>query len=594
VRPLAPSTPRASTWRAILFLSATLLVPACDDGDDVTAPVPTVPTVEGTVLASATGDPVAGAEVSIAAATATTGPDGRFELTGLIAGAATLRCIAAGFEDFEADITVPSGTIARDISMTRIELFEFGDFALYVPANVSTSRGILLALGGPDTRGFASGAPFGAPVPQVEAALQALGEDLRALAASHGLAVLGTSRAAMANGPDSDQLLLDVVQEAATLSGRPELASAPLLLYGMSGGGPEASGFTARNPQRVAGLFLKVPAGVSSLTSGEVLGVPTYVVQAEMDAFVDNAALALAFEANRRAGALWALALERGVPHHSLTPGHRVLTTNWMSTILDLRLGAATSDPLRAIDESSGWLGDPATGEVAPWASFAGDRSSASWLPSQETAERWETFVGLPSFSVRVDPDALIVHAGWVESLTATVLDENGNRIQEPVVTFTSDNEGVATVGADDLCAPGCTDFVYVIGVAQGKATITAEYRGVTSTAPVTVLPAFGSVKIDPAEATISVGGTVQLTARVLDENGQEIPNSTIEIEWACYNCQGVPLPVTLGPATVDENGAHLLVTGVVKGQATIVAGLPGPLGPDLSSTAGKTVITVQ
>jgi dienelactone hydrolase len=392
---LAFSTLRAGTWHVILFLSAILLAPACDDGNDVTAPVPTIPTVAGTVMSSATGDPVAGAEVSIGAATATTGPDGRFELIDLTAGPATLRCIATGFEDFEADITVPTGRITRDVELSRIELFELGDFTLYVPATVSTTRGILLALGGPDTRGFASGTPFGAPVPEVEASLQALGQEFRTIAASHGLAVLGTSLAAMTNGPDSDQLLLDAVQEAAAMSGRPELASAPLLMYGMSGGGPQASGFTARNPERVAGLFLKVPVGVASLTSGEVLGVPTYVVQAEMDAFVDNAALASAFEANRATGALWALALEPGVPHHSLTPSHRELTTNWMSTILELRLGAASS-PLRAIVESSGWLGDPATGEVTPWAAFAGDPASASWFPTRETAERWKTFVGQP------------------------------------------------------------------------------------------------------------------------------------------------------------------------------------------------------
>jgi uncharacterized protein YjdB len=195
---------------------------------------------------------------------------------------------------------------------------------------------------------------------------------------------------------------------------------------------------------------------------------------------------------------------------------------------------------------------------------------------------------------LELDPEVLTVHAGWVKDVTATVLDENGKRISDPVVTFTSDNREVAILGRDQLCAPGCTYFVYVLGVAQGVATITAVYGGLTATATVIVLPAFGSVQIDPGEATISVGDSVQLTATVLDPNGTEIPNPDPElnIQWACYNCQ-VPT-VGLGPATVDSNGHHLLVTGVAKGQATILAGLPGPLGLEPNSTVGQAVITVE
>ena len=75
-------------------------------------------------------------------------------------------------------------------------------------------------------------------------------------------------------------------------------------MYGMSGGAPQASGFTARHPERVAGLVLKVPASVTVLTSGAPLRVPTFMVLAELDAFVDNAALKAAFESNRQSGSV--------------------------------------------------------------------------------------------------------------------------------------------------------------------------------------------------------------------------------------------------------------------------------------------------
>jgi len=385
----ALSTIRVRAMQGVFLLCAVLLLPGCD-GDDPIAPVPTV---SGTVTVSATGDPVSGARVSIGDLTVATGSDGRFELSGLSAGPATLRSVATGFEDFETEITVGGGRTTRDVPLTRIELFEFEEFAIHIPASVSKVRTVVVALGGPDTRGFAAGTLFGAPVPQVEASLQALGQEFRNLAASHGLAIFGTSLAAMANGAASDELLLDAIEEASGLSGRDEIASAPVLVYGMSGGAAQGSGFTARNPGRVVGLFLKVPAGIESLTVGDVLGVPTYMVQAELDAFVDNAALRATFAANRRSGGLWALALEPGAPHHSLNPVQRELTIEWMATILDLRLDASAPQPLLPIVESSGWLGDMNARSVVPWADYAGDPRSASWLPSQATAEQWTAFI---------------------------------------------------------------------------------------------------------------------------------------------------------------------------------------------------------
>ena len=336
---------------SVIFSAVALLPLACDRGKD---PIGPAPTVTGRVSGSTGGE--------------------------------RLRCAANDFEDRDDRDT-------DDYGLTRVEVFEFGDFALYAPAGVTTTRGLILALGGPDTRGFVTGKPLGAPIPAVEASLQTLGQEFRTLASTCGLAVLGTNRAALTNGPASDQLLRDALQTAAALSGHPELTTTPLLVYAMSGGAPQGSGFTARNPEQVAGLFMKVPVGVSSLTSGDALRVPTYMVQAEFDAFVNNAVTTAAFEGNRGAGALWARAMERGVPHHSLSAVQRQVTIDWMSTILSLRLPARRSHPLRRIAETRGWLGNSVTGEAARWADYRGDPAVASWLPSRSTAMDWERLV---------------------------------------------------------------------------------------------------------------------------------------------------------------------------------------------------------
>jgi hypothetical protein len=355
----------------------------------------------GFVTSAVTGAAVVGAEVRIGDAVARSRANGSFEFIGLTPGPATLRATAAGFENFEIPLTVTASTVAQDVGLTRIQVFEFGDFALYIPETVDVPRALLVALGGPNTKGFVTGQPLGAPIPAVEASLQTLGEELRTMASTAGLAMLGYSRAAMPNGAESDQLLRNAIANAAMMSGRPELASVPVLMYGLSGGARQASGFTARNPERVAGLFLKVPAGVESIAEGAALRVPTYMVQAELDVFVNNATLTTAFEGNRRAGALWALTREAGVAHHSLSEAQRALTLNWMSTILELRLPAtAGSNALANLAEASGWLGDRATGDVAAWDAFTGDRRAASWLPSQTTAQEWESFAGVSTSTV--------------------------------------------------------------------------------------------------------------------------------------------------------------------------------------------------
>jgi Carboxypeptidase regulatory-like domain/Domain of unknown function (DUF4397) len=117
-------TARAASRPLIVSWLVALLASACSDGSEM-LPGPTPgpgpgPTVTGMVTNAGTGGPVAGAEVSIGAAKATTGPDGRFNLTGLTTGSATLRCTAPGFVEFETDVTVTSGSVTRDIELVGI------------------------------------------------------------------------------------------------------------------------------------------------------------------------------------------------------------------------------------------------------------------------------------------------------------------------------------------------------------------------------------------------------------------------------------------------------------------------------------------
>jgi Dienelactone hydrolase and related enzymes len=371
-----------------LFLAALVLATACGDETGVTSPRPTM---LGVVQNASTNTPVVGAQVTVGSSVDTTDQMGRYAFTHLEPGATKLKVNATGFDSVSVDVTVTTGEVVQNVQLTRKELFDLGDFSVYIPESVDDVSAVLVALGGPDTRGFSSATSFGAPMPEVEASLQAFGQQLRTMARFQNLAVIGTSKTAIDNSAAGDKIILDALAAAAKQSGRPEIANAPVLMYGLSSGGPEASGFATRHPARLAGLFLKAPLSVELLTTEAARSIPTFVVLAELDAFVDNSAIKAAFQANRKAGALWALAMEAGVPHQFFTSAQQELTSNWMYTTLNAR---ALNDEwgITAYPETSGWLGDHATGEIAAWKDYPGDRNTASWFPSGAVAENWRAF----------------------------------------------------------------------------------------------------------------------------------------------------------------------------------------------------------
>jgi len=89
----------------------------------------------------------------------------------------------------------------------------------------------------------------------------------------------------------------------------------------------------------------------------------------------------------------------------------------------------------------------------------------------------------------------------------------------------------------------------------------------------VTTVPggdAVSGVAVSPSSATLDVGRTLQLTATLLDGNGQEVSG---DVSWTSSNN---------AVASVTENG---LVTAVAEGGATITA--------SAGSQSGGAVVTV-
>ena len=370
-------------------LAAALSISACGGG---TEPDPNEgnATLSGTVRAATGSAALQGATVSVGAAQATTDASGHFELTGLPAGAATVQAERPGYEAATAQVTMAAGPNTHDFSLADREIYEPGTTAAYVPAGVGPMRGAIIVLGGPVTSGFVTGGQLVADNPELETSLQALGASLRALAKSARLMLLGSETVNIPNTAATDDELFAVLATVAQESGHPEIADAPVLMFGLSAGSREAGGLVLRHPGRTIGLLLRVPVAAPDLIAPEALAVPAFLMQAELDAAPTNAAIQAIFATNRSRGARWALAVEPGVGHSTATSVGNQAVTRWISAAL-ARIPAAAGAPLTEFAEPSGWLGDPATLEIAPWADYPGDRASASWHLSESAAQTWKT-----------------------------------------------------------------------------------------------------------------------------------------------------------------------------------------------------------
>ena len=138
---------------------------------------------------------------------------------------------------------------------------------------------------------------------------------------------------------------------------------------------------------------------------------------------------------------------------------------------------------------------------------------------------------------------------GATERLTAIAKDVVDEIVTGVTFTWASDNEAAATV------SPNGT----VTAVADGVANVTASVPGVPSNVvEVTVAQSVAVVEVTPANDTVLVANTTQLTAQPKDAEGNAMTGRTVT--WSTGNPN---------IATVDGNG---LVTGIGQGIVAITA----------------------
>lgn len=95
------------------------------------------------------------------------------------------------------------------------------------------------------------------------------------------------------------------------------------------------------------------------------------------------------FDANRERQAPWALCREPG--GHGIGKSRDVAEVFFKSAVAARLPKSGLDRGIQDIEQEAGWLGNNATGEIAPFDSFPGDADEASWFPDEGTAKAWQT-----------------------------------------------------------------------------------------------------------------------------------------------------------------------------------------------------------
>ncbi|MFW5967403.1 MAG: Ig-like domain-containing protein, partial [Persicimonas sp.] len=158
----------------------------------------------------------------------------------------------------------------------------------------------------------------------------------------------------------------------------------------------------------------------------------------------------------------------------------------------------------------------------------------------------------VPADSVEIEPESLDAIVGDREQLSATVLDEDGEELEDRPVEWDVEDSDIAFVNRDGelrTIGSGTTDVVATSGEASGEMDLTVSEADI------------GSVSLSPSEVEIVQGDSFELRATVLDSNGELIEDGNMTWESDKEEV-----------ATVDDGR----VEAVGEGTATITADSEG------------------
>ena len=163
-----------------------------------------------------------------------------------------------------------------------------------------------------------------------------------------------------------------------------------------------------------------------------------------------------------------------------------------------------------------------------------------------ETGDSTIVLVDFPAYLWITSEESTLAVSQFIQ-LTTIILDRHGQTVSGAPVTWSSDNESIATVDGSGR----------VTGVRVGTTSIKARSFDQTAQIGVKVTPELATVLLSVGPTVwLEPGETLQITARALDADGKDLVAATFE--WMSSD---------LSVATIGQSG---LLTAVRVGTATV------------------------
>lgn len=208
----------------------------------------------------------------------------------------------------------------------------------------------------------------------------------------------------------SDAAFQRSLSDLGAMSGHPELATVPWVLWGHSGGGHWCGGMVMLHPERVAAAWLR--SGVPFLEAdperdrikphklpSAALAVPIMCNPGTKEGVtVKTGRFARVWPANktffetvRGQGGLIGIAVDPLTAHEC--GNSRYLAIPWLDTCLTARLPDQPGASLKAMPTGDSWLAYVLAAKAVHVDGYEGDIRKAIWLPDEATAKKWMQFV---------------------------------------------------------------------------------------------------------------------------------------------------------------------------------------------------------
>jgi pimeloyl-ACP methyl ester carboxylesterase len=199
-----------------------------------------------------------------------------------------------------------------------------------------------------------------------------------------------------ANG--TGDALLQAIGQFADKASHPEIKKAPLLLYGESAGGQFNYSFALLHPEHVMAFVVNKGGFYTGADpDSRMYGVPGLFFLGMSDTQERIDAITGIWTAGRKRGALWALAPQRNSGHEfskTAAPSRVFFESVLKRRLPDDSLASGDdSPPMKSIGEAQGWLGDLTTHDIRDASTDSNPDRKAAWLPDEDAAKAWKTFV---------------------------------------------------------------------------------------------------------------------------------------------------------------------------------------------------------